>query len=280
MDSNKVSVIVPCFNQDNYLDEALQSIANQTHKNWECIIVNDGSPDNTDKIAKQWCESDNRFKYFYKENGGLSSARNFGIEKSNSDFILTLDADDKYHSSFIQKALLILKDKPEIGVVSSWVLRFKNEKEIAVIKPSGKVLKDFLYDNAANGTSLFRKKCWEEVGGYDQNMKEGYEDWEFYIRVCSKGWKVEIIEESLFFYRQHEVSMRLTAYKYHDVSIRKYIYSKHKSLYLDNYEDTISYFLNRINLEKRNNIKIRNKIDYKIGHFILKPLRVIKSIFR
>lgn len=280
MNLEKVSVVVPCYNQAKYLDEALQSIVKQTHENWECIIVNDGSPDNTEQIALRYVEKDNRFKYFYKENGGLSSARNFGIEKSNSNFILTLDSDDKYDSSFIEKALLIFDQHSEIGVVSSWVLRFMDKKEIAVIKPNGKVLEDFLYSNAANGTSLFRKKCWEEVGGYDENMKKGYEDWDFYIRVCSNNWQVHIIPESLFFYRQHNSSMRLNAYANHDKEIKKYLYLKHKEFYLRNYDGMIDNFLNTIEIEKRSNFKIRNKIDFKIGHFILKPLRLIKSIFR
>lgn len=66
-----VSVIVPCYNQAKYLSEALQSVLDKTYENWECIIVNDGSPDNTEEVAKQWVEKDSRFKYFYKENGGL-----------------------------------------------------------------------------------------------------------------------------------------------------------------------------------------------------------------
>ena len=86
-----ISVIVPCYNQAQYLDECLQSVLNQTYQNWECIIVNDGSPDNTHEIAESYCRKDARFKYFYKENGGLSSARNAGISISNGEFIQFLD---------------------------------------------------------------------------------------------------------------------------------------------------------------------------------------------
>lgn len=279
MDLEKVSVIVPCYNQAQFLGEALQSILNQTYNNWECIIVNDGSPDHTEIVALQWCERDTRFKYVCKENGGLSSARNFGIIKAKGSYILTLDADDKYVATFIEKGLDVFKINSGIGVVSSWVLRFKDSEKICVIKPNGKVLHDFLYSNACNGTSLFRKKCWEEVEGYDEAMKNGYEDWDFYIRVCSKGWKVHIIKEVLFLYRQHDFSMRLDAYKNHDVKIKIYMYLKNKALYLENYEETVIHFLNTIDFEKRNNIKIRNKIDFKIGYLLLKPLRILKSLF-
>ena len=75
---HKVSIIVPCYNQAQYLDDCLQSVLDQTYQDWECIIVNDGSPDNTAIIASVWTARDPRFKYIYKENGGLSSARNAG----------------------------------------------------------------------------------------------------------------------------------------------------------------------------------------------------------
>ncbi len=89
-----VSIVVPCYNQAHFLDETLQSVLDQSYSNWECIIVNDGSPDNTEDIAKQWCNKDYRFTYLYKENGGLCSARNAGISISKGEFILPLDSDD------------------------------------------------------------------------------------------------------------------------------------------------------------------------------------------
>ena len=277
---DKISVIIPCYNQASFLSEAIQSIVNQTYENWDCIIVDDGSSDDTKEVAEKWCNKDSRIHYFYKQNGGLSSARNFGIENANSNFILTLDADDKYEKTFAEKALKVLNENSRIGVVSSWVLRFKDDKEIGIIKPNGKRVEDFLFNNACNGTSLFRKKCWVEIGGYDETMKKGYEDWDFYIRVCTIGWQVHVIPESLFFYRQHDFSMRLDAYSNHDVGIKKYLYSKHKDLYFKHYDKMIEHFLYTIDLEKRNVVKTKNKIDYKIGSFILRPLRIIKSIIK
>ena len=71
-----ISVIIPAYNAEQFLDETLESVLSQTYENWECIIVNDGSTDNTEEIAKKWCEKDSRFRLTNKENGGLSSARN------------------------------------------------------------------------------------------------------------------------------------------------------------------------------------------------------------
>ena len=86
MSNKKISIIVPCYNQVQYLDECLQSVLDQTYTNWECLIIDDGSPDNTEDLAKIWVEKDERFHYFKKENGGVSSARNFGIEKAKGGY--------------------------------------------------------------------------------------------------------------------------------------------------------------------------------------------------
>ena len=86
-----ISVIIPCYNQAHFLDETLNSILTQSYDNWECIIINDGSLDATEKIGLDWSNKDSRFKYVKKENGGLSSARNKGLELAKGDFIQFLD---------------------------------------------------------------------------------------------------------------------------------------------------------------------------------------------
>lgn len=110
--SSKVSIIVPCYNQAQYLDEALQSIVDQTYTDWECIIVNDGSPDRTEEVARSWEAKDPRFVYVYQENGGVSSARNLGIQMAKAEFLLTLDADDKYEATFLEKAMTVVLNHP------------------------------------------------------------------------------------------------------------------------------------------------------------------------
>ena len=100
-----VSVIVPCYNQAIYLPEALNSLLAQTYQCWEAIVVNDGSPDETEKVALEYTWKDSRIKYVFKENGGLSSARNKGIELAQGEFILPLDADDIIHPEYMEKAM-------------------------------------------------------------------------------------------------------------------------------------------------------------------------------
>ena len=270
-----VSIIVTCYNLAKYLDEALESIYNQTYRDWECTIVDDGSTDNTAEIAKQWEVKDPRFVYLHKENGGVSSARNLGIEKAKKDYILTLDADDKYEASFLEKGLKILLSDKEVGIVSSWGQYFTDDKLFQVYRLAGKSTVDFLFYNDAVGTSLFRKKCWEQVGGYDGNPKNGYEDWEFYLRVCSLGWKVYVIEEVLFFYRQHVVSRRKEM-NIKENENKKYIFIKNKAIYFEHYEAFVDRYLQICEKEKAENNKYANTIDYKIGDAILRPFRMLK----
>ncbi len=275
----KVSIIVPCYNQAQYLDEALQSLFDQTHTNWECTIINDGSPDNTEEVARKWEVKDPRFAYVYKENGGVSSARNLGIKEAKGEFILTLDADDKYEATFLEKALVVLDNNPEIGIVSSWGRYFTTEKQLHVFQSTAQSVTDFLFHNGVNnGSSLFRKKCWESVNGYDENPENGYEDWEFYLRVCALGWKVYVIEEVLFFYRQSIVSRSAGMNRKHNET-QKYIYIKNKEIYCTHYETLIDQFLKVSDLEKAKINKFRNTIDYKLGEAILKPLRSLKWFF-
>jgi len=89
-----ISVIVPCYNQGNFLPATLQSVSDQIYLEWECLIINDGSLDETEKIATEWCNQDRRFRYFYKTNGGLSSARNKGLDEAIGEYVQFLDADD------------------------------------------------------------------------------------------------------------------------------------------------------------------------------------------
>lgn len=271
-----VSIIVPCYNLAQYLDEALLSIYNQTYTDWECSIVDDGSQDNTKEVAQNWVAKDSRFVYLHKENGGVSRARNFGIEKAKSEFILTLDADDKYEASFLEKALHVLMANDELGIVSSWGQYFVEDQLHQVFNSTAKSVSEFLFYNGVNmGSSLFRKKCWEQAGGYDENPKNGYEDWEFYLRVCALGWKVHIIEEVLFFYRQHLVSRRKEMNQKENEN-KKYIFMKNKAIYFEHYESFVDRYLLSCYKEKEENNKYANTIDYKIGAAILKPFRKLK----
>lgn len=200
-----VSIIVPCYNQAQFLDEALQSVLEQTYSNWECIIVNDGSPDDTEKVANEWLAKDTRFKYVYKKNGGLSSARNAGIEIAIGEFILPLDADDRIASLYCELAVKEFNKNSIVKVVYCEAEKFGTEK--GILKLEEYSISNLAIRNLIFCSAFYRKNDWKNVGGYDQKMIYGLEDWEFWISILKYGGEVIKLKQICFFYRKKENSM-------------------------------------------------------------------------
>ena len=245
MNNTLVSIIVPCYNQAQYLDESLQSVLDQTYTNWECIIVNDGSPDNTEEVAKKWVKKDSRFLYLHKENGGLSSARNYGIEYSKGEFILPLDADDKITPNYIELAVSSFQQNNSLKVVYCKAEKFGNEKGLWQLPPFS--LYDLAQFNMIFCSAVFKRQDWKLVGGYDVNMIYGLEDWEFWIAILKNGGDVKCLEEVGFYYRIRENSMVRTIKQDHINYSELYVARKHVDFFISNYDS-----LNKI---RKNNIE-------------------------
>ena len=225
-----VSIIVPCYNQAQYLDEALQSVFNQTYINWECIIVNDGSPDNTPEVVQNWVSKDSRFKYLFQQNTGVSGARNLGITNAIGEFILPLDADDYLSANYIEECLKNATNK-NIKVVYGKAQFFGEQKgELSFGKAT---IENLLKHNCIHCSALFRKADWKLNNGYDENMKHGFEDWEFWINLLKKGGEALLLEQCVLYYRikpfsrSTEINSNL---KKNDFMIN-YIFQKHIELY-------------------------------------------------
>ena len=120
----KISVIVPIYNVEKYLPECIESILGQSFTDWELILVNDGSPDNCDKICKEYEKQDNRIQYFYQKNAGVSAARNLGMKHATGDYIFFMDSDDTISPNFLENAYntAILNDS-DIVVLGNWFKR-------------------------------------------------------------------------------------------------------------------------------------------------------------
>ena len=113
----KYSIIIPVYNVEEYLDRCLKSILNQTYFNYEVIIVNDGSPDNSDNIIKSYEKEDKRFKGYKKVNGGLSDARNYGLKYATGDYLIFIDADDYIENNYLEKVNDVLEKNKDIDVL-------------------------------------------------------------------------------------------------------------------------------------------------------------------
>ncbi|MFV8354039.1 glycosyltransferase family A protein [Flavobacterium sp.] len=258
MNNPQVSIIVPCFNQAQYLSEALKSVLEQTYENWECIIVNDGSPDDTKQIAQKWVEKDSRFKYIFKENGGLSSARNEGINYAKGTFILPLDADDRIGLNYVSFALNAFQNDDELKVVyckaekfgnavGEWKLPYYSRRNLAI-------------DNMIFCSGVFKKSDWELVGGYDVKMIYGLEDWEFWIAILKNGGTVKCLDEVNFYCRiktksmieQLNVEKRKTLFEYLSIKHADFFVTQFGSfMYLNdvNRKQTL-YFKERLKSKK------------------------------
>jgi len=235
MEKPLVSIIVPCYNQGQYLTEALESVEVQTYSNWECVIVDDGSTDNSKEVALTYCNRDKRFKYIYQENQGPSVARNNAIQNSQGEYILPLDGDDKIHKDYISSAVNILEEQVNVKIVYCKVELFGAE--------SGEwKLLDFnmdffmLYNNIIC-TAMFRRKDFDQTLGYNENMKEGLEDWDFWLSLLENGGTAYRIPQVLFYYRIKEHS-RNTNTMEKDIQEKLYVtvVRNHPLLYRKQYE--------------------------------------------
>lgn len=228
--NNKISIIVPCYNQAQYLDECLQSVLAQTYENWECIIVNDGSPDDTEVVAKKWVEKDNRFQYLYKKNGGLSSARNAGITIAKGIYILPLDADDKIASNYCELAIQEFINDADLKLVYCLAEKFGDEQGLWQLPEFS--MQAMAKNNIIFCTAFFKKTDWVEVGGYDENMIYGLEDWEFWISILKSGGRVKRVDAICFFYRVKSFSMAKDLDVNKTEFLNSYVNRKHIDFFL------------------------------------------------
>lgn len=233
-----ISVVIPCYNDGSFLPETIEKLREQTYKHIEVIIVNDGSNDPYTISVLNELAKDTTLTILHKENGRMASARNYGVNHAKGNIIVTLDADDYFHSSFFERALTILNSNTKIAVVTCYIKMF-GEKS-GLFKVRGGTKYNFLFSNQCPACAMIRKSCWDEIGGYDEEMKLGYEDWEFYLRMTIAGYLIHVIPKALFFYRQTKKStLKNDTYPNKDLLIG-YIVNKHAHIYLDSLKQLIS----------------------------------------
>jgi glycosyltransferase involved in cell wall biosynthesis len=269
-----ISVIVPCYNYGHFLAETLQSVAAQNTSDWECIIVDNGSTDNTKEVAAGFVNSDKRFRYFYMAQSGVSAARNFGIRNASGSFILPLDADDKIEPSYLGLAAPVLARNAEIKVVYCDASLFGASSGKWVL-PSFS-FRELLIENLIFCSALFRKKDFEECGGYNEQMREGFEDWDFWISMLSRGGEVYKIPHALFWYRIRPGSRNNSLDHKKQLALRRQIYERHKDVYQEHFllPDLIyDYYL-----ERKQARAVTSSRSFRVGAFILSPLNLLRRL--
>ncbi len=226
-----VSVIIPCYNQGQFLDEAVDSVLVQSFADFEIIIVNDGSTDDlTNRLLKTYAKEKTRV--IATANMGLAAARNNGIAVACGKYILPLDADDRIGTSYLEKAVAILDADSEVGIVYCKARLF-GAVETDWLLPDYS-LERMLVDNLIFCSAFFRRDDWLDAGGYDPGMVYGWEDYEFWLGLIERGRKVVRLEENLFCYRVASDSMVRSKEKWQKVAMFRRIYERHQRLFSDN----------------------------------------------
>ena len=225
-----VSVIMPCFNQGQFIEEAVESIIAQTFTPVEIIIINDGSTDiETVRLLNHYQKPN--VSVIHTENRGPSAARNVGIHQAKGQYILPVDADDRIAPTYLEKAVPILASQPEIGIVYTQAELFGAKTGSFDLPPYQ--FPDILLGNMIFNSSLYRKADWGKVGGYNENMVCGWEDYDFWLSILELGKDVFRIPEVLYYHREVANSRSEQMTQEHWVKSYTQIFANHPQLYSD-----------------------------------------------
>jgi teichuronic acid biosynthesis glycosyltransferase TuaG len=210
----KVSIIIPTYNCESFIDKTIQSVINQTYTDWELVIVDDFSKDRTREILKEWQKKDERIHLIFldKNSGGPAHPKNAAITETNGKYIAYLDHDDEWLPEKLEKQINILENDSKIGLISCEALIIDAEEKIIrrfnipKVPDSGVfpaiLSTDFIFSNSS---LIIPKEVIDKIGERDENPKIGVaEDREFELRVANAGYKFYVIHEPLFKYRLHE----------------------------------------------------------------------------
>lgn len=211
----KVSVIIPTYNRADLLNRVIKSVLNQTFKDFELIIVDDGSTDNTKEVVKRFQEKDKRVKYIWQKNSGApASPKNTGIRNSKGQFLAFLDSDDRWLSEKLEKQITLFEKSKNLGIVSCNCWRFytkqNDRKEIDNIKRH-KVPQKYFSDIlercfiSSSSSVVIPKFVFYKVGLYDEQFKTS-DDRDLYIRIL-KDYDFDFVEEPLFHYYIHNENL-------------------------------------------------------------------------
>jgi glycosyltransferase involved in cell wall biosynthesis len=273
-----VSVIIPCYNQGHYLEECIHSVKASDYLPLEIIVVDDGSVDSRSvSIFDQFPFAEVRL--IRQQNGGLSQARNTGIQASSGKYILPLDADDKISPHYINQAVELLERDPELKIVYSEAEYFGAKNGVWPLPEFDEQV--FFTQNLIFCSAIFRRTDYDQTAGYNSNMKFGFEDWDFWMSLLETGGKVYRIPEAHFFYRVTPGSMVRSFDAEKMAYLRKRIFLNHLDYYIEKFQDPVNLFwIMQSHLTyKKDYENLLNTTDYKLGRALLSPFRRIKALF-
>lgn len=294
---DKISIIVPVYNVEDYLEECIESIVNQTYKNLEIILVNDGSTDCSGYICDKYNKKDFRIKVIHKKNGGLSSARNVGIDFSTGNYLMFVDSDDYIDLDMVE-ILLKYMEQENADITICNFYREKNKKmENVLIKnyfPFEAIKEIFLQKNFETSAwgKLFKREVFKEI-----YFPEGkiFEDLGTIYKVFDNAKKITYISAQKYFYRFRVDSIMNSKFDKKKMDIYD-IFKGINNFLLEKYPDLIPYLRNREtktyinnlisicasdyrNKEDINKLKVKIKENFFKYVFFNKNITILEKIF-
>lgn len=195
-----VTIIIPCYNQAQYLEETVLSALDSDYTPLEVIIINDGSTDESPEIAQRLAENHDKVSYISQKNQGVGIARNTGIKASSGKYILPLDGDDLISKDYIKKAVEALEKDENVKVVYCQGVKFdENGEKFWKLKPFSR--NALARDNMIFVSGIYRRTDWDRIGGYAEDYNLGRADWEFWINMLKDGGDVVQLPFIGFYYR-------------------------------------------------------------------------------
>jgi glycosyltransferase involved in cell wall biosynthesis len=210
-----VSVIIPAYNAEAFIEQTLKSVLVQTYQNFEIIVADDGSHDRTAEIVRAIAQHDSRIYLVQQANGGIAAARNLAIHHARGMYIAPLDADDIWYPEKLEKQVQCMESaEPSVGLVYAWSNYIDQAGNVLdqypvdrLGNPEGEVLAALIFANFLdNGSNpLIRRSCIDHVGSYNSQLT-ACEDWDFYLRIA-EHYQFRVVPEYLIGYRQYLGSM-------------------------------------------------------------------------
>ena len=237
----RVTVLIPCYNQGAYLDDAVESVLAQTYQDFEILIVDDGSTDpDTVRLFDRYVRP--KTTVYRTPNRKLAAARNFLIQRARGEYLCALDADDKLHPQYLEKTTAALERDPSLGFVSTRLQMFGAETR--VWPPDTRCdLVTLLCDDPVHCAALARRSAVLAVGGYDERMPhQGDEDWDLSISLVEAGHAGIILDDILFFYRRRPGSMCDECTRGQvQIDLTEYLVRKHAASYRAHWQDVVRF---------------------------------------
>ncbi len=207
----KVSVVMPCYNYGKFLPESIPTVIGQSYRDWEIIVVDDGSTDDSLAIARKLEEKHRNWpiRVVSRENGGLVMARDTGVREARGEYVLFFDPDDKLLPDFLEKTVHVLETEPDVGFVYT---RYRTFGAFEEFFPQYEYsLKELMEKCIVTASALFRKECWTAAARLDFDRKIVGEDWDFWLSCAEGGWRGRLLKEVLILYRKHGVNRTMAA---------------------------------------------------------------------